>query len=62
MKNVIWIIVAAVVALGAYLVLTTKSVEDVSGVSVEAKESLEGAVDAVGEAKSEAVEEAVEGA
>ena len=76
MKNLIWIIVAAVVAVGAYLVFSGKSVEEVvegvSGASVKAPEALDSAAEAAGEAvdtTTETVEEvtdtateAVEGA
>ncbi len=62
MKNLIWIIVAAVVAVGVYLVVSGKPAEEaaeaVSGASVEAPEALESAADATGEAVEAATEAA----
>ena len=54
MKNVIWIIIAAAITVGAYLVFTSKTadeaVEEVTGATVNAPEALDSASEAVGAA------------
>lgn len=54
MKNVFWIIIAAAIAVGAYVVFSGKSVEEAadeaSGQSVDAPAALESASEATGEA------------